>query len=99
MNESLLPLVVSLLAGIAAGALFFGGLWWTTRKILAPGQPALWFIGSFLVRTSVTLAVFHLVAHDDWQRLLVCLLGFLLARLGVMRITRRAVPRIEGPAS
>ena len=75
MNESLTPLVLSLLAGIAVGALFFGGLWWTSKKILAPGQPALWFIGSFLVRMSVTLAVFYVVAQGDWQRLLVCRLA------------------------
>jgi F1F0 ATPase subunit 2 len=98
MNEALTPLVLSLLAGIAVGALFFGGLWWTTKKILAPGQPALWFVGSFLVRVSVTLAVFYVVAQGDWQRLLICLLGFLLARIVVIRLTRSATPRIEARA-
>lgn len=95
MNESLMLLAVSLLAGIAVGALFFGGLWWTTQKILAPGQPALWFVGSFFVRTSITLAVFYEAARGDWQRLLICVLGFFLARMAVIRLTRDATPRIE----
>jgi F1F0 ATPase subunit 2 len=91
MSESS-AMVLSLLAGIALGTVFFGGLWWTTKKILAPGQPALWFIGSFLVRMSITLAGFYLIAHGIWQRLLICLVGFFLARMMVIRFTRTAAP-------
>lgn len=91
MSESL-TLVLSLLAGIALGTVFFGGLWWTTKKILAPGQPAVWFIGSFLVRMSIALAGFYLIAHSAWQRLLICVIGFFIARMMVIRFTRSAVP-------
>lgn len=99
MSESPTLLIWSLLAGIVLGALFFGGLWWTTKKILSSTQPALWLLASLLARTTLTLAGFYLVAQGVWQRLLICLLGFLLARMIVIRLTRRDSPRFAGRAS
>lgn len=90
MNEPLM-LVLSGLAGGVLGALFFGGLWWTVRKGLASPRPALWFLGSLLIRTAIILAGFYLVGHGDGKRLLVCLLGFIIARFVVMRLTRPTV--------
>jgi F1F0 ATPase subunit 2 len=40
-----------------------------------------------VVRTVVVLAGVYLVAGESWQRLLVCLLGFLIARLLVTRLS------------
>jgi hypothetical protein len=37
---------------------------------------------------SIALAGFHLVSGGRWERLLVCLAGFVIARLVVMRLTR-----------
>ncbi|MFT5416661.1 MAG: F1F0 ATPase subunit 2, partial [Gammaproteobacteria bacterium] len=53
-----LILVLAWMAGGLLGALFFGGLWWTVRQAVSAKQPALWVFGSFLLRTSVTLAGF-----------------------------------------
>lgn len=89
MNETL-SLLLALVIGGLLGALFFGGLWWTIRKSFASKQPALWFLGSLLLRTGITLAGFYFIARDDWARLLVCLVGFLLARLIVTLLTRPA---------
>jgi F1F0 ATPase subunit 2 len=75
-------------AGGLLGALFFGGLWWTVRKSIVSARPALWFLGSLLVRMSVALLGFYLVAGGDWHRLLLCLLGFVVARSAVERLTR-----------
>ena len=87
MNETL-TLVLAAGAGVMLGALFFGGLWWTVRKGLASKQPALWFLGSLLLRTWLTLAGFYFVARGNWVRLPVCLVGFVAARLIVTRYTR-----------
>ncbi len=89
MNETWI-LILAGLAGAALGALFFGGLWWTIRKGTSSQRPVLWFFGSFLLRTSLTLAGFYEVAGGQWQRLLACLVGFVMARLIVMRFTRTA---------
>jgi len=83
-------LVLALLGGVLLGAMFFGGLWWTVRKGVSAKQPAFLFLGSLLLRTSITLAGFYLIGRAHWQRLLVCLLGFVMARLIVTRLTRRA---------
>lgn len=87
MNEPL-SLILSLSAGVLLGAIFFGGLWWTVRKGLSSKSPALWFLGSQLLRTSVTLIGFYLVAGGHWERLLACLVGFICARAIVALLTR-----------
>jgi len=89
MNETL-SLVLTLVAGVLLGAIFFGGLWWTVQKGLSSKRSALWFFGSLLLRTSIALAGFYFVSRSHWERLLLCLLGFVIARLIVTRLTRAA---------
>jgi F1F0 ATPase subunit 2 len=88
MNSTLL-LVSALFSGLILGVIFFGGLWWTVRRGLLSPLPALWFSASSLIRTALTLVGFYVVSHDEWRRLLTCLLGFFLARLIVMHVSRR----------
>jgi F1F0 ATPase subunit 2 len=87
MNEFLI-FALALVAGLLLGAIFFVGLWWTVRNGVSAKQPALWFLGSSLVRMSLVLAGFYFVGRGDWRRLVVCLLGFIIARFIVMRLTR-----------
>lgn len=70
-----------LLTGIALGLFFYQGLWWTTKKGLTAKRPALWFLGSNIIRTGTVLTGFYLVSAGQWQRMVICLLGFVLARL------------------
>ena len=87
MNEPW-GLVSALVAGGLLGAIFFGGLWWTVREGLSSKRVALWFLGSLLLRVSVTLTGFYVVSGHQWERLLLCLLGFLMARGVVRWLTR-----------
>jgi F1F0 ATPase subunit 2 len=87
MNEPL-SLASALVMGVLLGAMFYGGLWWTVRRGISSKRVALWFFGSLLLRMGVALAGFYLVAGGHWQRLLLCLLGFAMARLAVTRLTR-----------
>ena len=87
MHE-ILPLVAALATGLALGAMFFGGLWWTVARGMSSPRPALWFFGSKLVRTALVLGGFYLVGGGRWERWLVCLLGFVMARLATARLTR-----------
>lgn len=91
-------LAFALLAGALLGALFFGGLWWTVRRGAVSRSPALWFIGSGLLRTGLTLAGFYFASAGQWQRLLLCLIGFAMARLVVMRLTRPSQANAAGVA-
>ena len=90
MNEVLI-LALAMAAGFVLGAFFFGGLWWTVKRGISSQRPALWFLGSMLLRTSTTLAGFYFVGRDNWKRWLLCLLGFVLARLVVHRLTRPSI--------
>lgn len=81
-------LVLAALAGAALGAIFFGGLWWTTRRGAVSPRPALWFLASLLLRMGITLPGFFVVAGGRWERMLACLGGFLAARALVTWMTR-----------
>jgi F1F0 ATPase subunit 2 len=81
-------------AGMVLGSLFFGGLWWTTHKGIVAQNPALWFLGSLLVRTGAMAAGFYFIAGGDWRRALACLFGFIAARLAVLRLAR---PLLQQP--
>lgn len=85
MMRDAFNLIPALIAGLMLGGVFFGGLWWTVRKGLASNVPALWFLISMLVRTGVTLGGFYLISRGHFERLAVCLAGFLLARILVTR--------------
>jgi F1F0 ATPase subunit 2 len=97
MNETL-RLVPAVVAGFFLGVMFFGGLWWTVRRGFSSKKPGRWFFGSLLLRMSIALAGFYFIFGGHLERLLVCLLGFLLARLVVMRLTGLSVGQSNSPA-
>lgn len=87
MNE-LMSLLFAFFVGALLGLFFFAGLWWTVRKMESTKQVALLFFGSMLLRTSVVMLGFHFILGDNWPRLLAGLLGFVIARIIVTRLTR-----------
>ena len=95
--SDILALALALLAGALLGAFFFGGLWWTVQKGVTSESPALWFLGSLLLRTSLILAGFYFVSQGHWSRLVACLLGFLIARVIVVKRLTRAPAEEQTP--
>ena len=87
MNEPL-SLASALIAGILLGAMFLGGLWWTVCQGLSSDRVGRWFLGSLLLRMGVALAGFYFVSGGHWELLLLCLLGFVMARLVVTWLLR-----------
>ncbi|MDD5456378.1 MAG: ATP synthase subunit I [Candidatus Margulisbacteria bacterium] len=87
MTNDIIMLVISIIFGLLLGIFFYGGLWWTVRKMLNSKQSALWFLGGRLLRTGIVLTGFYYVSQGHWQRFLACMLGFILARLLVTRLT------------
>jgi len=85
--SDVMQLTLVLLAGMLMGAVFFGGLWWTVQKGLASSRPALWFVASLVLRTAFALGGFYLVSGGGWKPVLVCLAGFIVARIITMRLT------------
>jgi len=87
MNE-IVVMVLTFITGLALGMLFFGGLWLTVKKLFTSKTPALLFLGSFIFRTGVTLVGFYYIVQGSWQRLVICLVGFVIARYIVTRFTK-----------
>jgi len=88
MSDALF-LAMALAVGLLLGLMFFGGLWWTVRKGLTSPYPAVWFMTSMALRTGLTLFGFYLVSAGHWERLVMCLVGFIAARFAVSWATRR----------
>ena len=81
-------LASALAAGIVLGGMFYGGLWWTVQKGVFSERVAAWFVGSLLLRLGGALLGIYVVCAGHWQRLLLCLLGFVMARLMVTWFVR-----------
>ncbi len=84
MNEAGL-LIIAIIAGFLLGVFFFGGLWWTTKKAVLSKSPVLWFLASLFLRLGIVLSGIYFLSGGHWKRILICLLGFIVARILVMR--------------
>lgn len=78
--DKLMLLSLVLVAGFITGLGYFGGLWLSIRKLTAARHPALLLLGSWGGRLALALFSFHLLMGGQWERLVVCLIGFLAAR-------------------
>ena len=97
---------VALFCGLPLGVFYFGGLWWTIGRAVVSNSPAVWFLGSLLLRTIVVMAAFFWVSQGDWRRTLSCLFGFLMARTAIQRLRSRpkgtpkaTITALQGKAS
>jgi len=86
LNPSdLLPLALSLGAGIGLGICYFFGLWLTVRRLTTARRPVLMSLSSFFGRLAVVLLGFYFVMGGRWERLIACLVGFLAIRVVLVR--------------
>ena len=87
MNEWT-TMVIVFAVGIVLGVLFFLGLWYTVQKVTRSKTPAWWILGSFVFRIGIVILGFYYIGADNWQRLLACLAGFIVARFIVTYYTK-----------
>lgn len=91
----LVHFLASLSAGAILGLAFFWGLWVTVKGLEGARHPALWALGSVLLRFGVVLAGFYLLArYAGWLQVLAGAVGFALPRLVIVR--RMQPRRING---
>ena len=95
MTNDVFIWILVVLAGMLLGIFFFGGLWWTIQKGLASKYAGLWFFGSLVVRTGVLLTGFILISNGHWERMIFCLIGFIMARFVVLRLKRANEQQFE----
>lgn len=87
MNETV-TMIAAFVGGMALGIIFFGGLWFTVKKAVDAKIPALWVFSSFVLRIGITVVGFYFIGAENWQRLIICLLGFIAARFIVLHFTK-----------
>jgi F1F0 ATPase subunit 2 len=80
--------VVPFIVGLLLGAVFFGGLWFTVKKLIISKIPVLFMVSSFVFRIGIVLAGFYFIGLNDWKKLILCLIGFIVARLVVVQHTK-----------
>ena len=101
--NSYLHIGAGLLIGVVLGAFFYGGLWWTIARFMTLAQPAWLILGSFLLRTLVTVAGLYIALQDGWPSLVAALITFLVARIVVTRLIgipdKKKLRAIEGGMS
>lgn len=90
-NVNAFIIAVYLMAGAAMGTLYFGSLWWNTRRFGQGGQ-----IYTLLAGTAARLALLGgalwATSLEGAMPLLATALGVLLARAAVMRRVRSIAP-------
>lgn len=87
MNEIMYTTLV-FIAGFGLGSIFFGGLWVTVKKAVNAKTPAVWFLGSFILRVCIVMLGFYYISPGGWQPLSVSLFGFISARFIFTIITK-----------
>jgi len=88
MTNPTFQILLAFLAGTAIGGFFFGGLWWTVRRIATSERPACLTLASFVVRTALAVTAFYFVMGGHWERIASALLGVLLVRILMVRHLR-----------
>ncbi len=84
MIELIFPFAV----GGLLGAFYFYALWWSLGRLGRSRHPLAWLLGSAGIRIAGLVALFYLVMDGQWERLAACLLGFVVARLVLIRRLR-----------
>ena len=74
------------------GAAYFVSMRWTVDRLVRARQPMIWLLGGAGVRIALVLPLFYIVMAGQWQRMLVCLAGFVAVRAFATRGRRGGMP-------
>jgi F1F0 ATPase subunit 2 len=72
--------LIPLILGFLLGYFYFGSLWLTVKQLPTTQWPFRLIIFSLFGRLVITLLGLYLIMNGNWQRILIALLGFLIAR-------------------
>ncbi len=83
--QIVLPNLFALPVGFILGIFYFSCLWFTVQRVVHSQHPVLLMVVSGVGRLSVVLLGFYAIVGGHWQRLLIALVGFLIARTLLIR--------------
>ncbi len=86
-------IALALVAGLALGVVYFGGLWLTVRRLPTANNPAALAGASLFARLVVVGAAFYGIAQARrWELLVAALAGMLVVRFVMIRKIRPGTP-------
>lgn len=77
--------IIALLAGMLAGAVFYGGLWFTVQRLVSSAHPVRLMLVSAGLRFAAVLAVFYWVARIAPVSLIPVVAGLILVKVILSR--------------
>jgi F1F0 ATPase subunit 2 len=83
--QSTAELSAGFLVGILLGLAFFGGLWWTTQRLISSHSPALLVIASLFLRMSVLAVGLFAMSQVGAGAVVAAGCGALLVRCWMIR--------------
>ncbi|MCA8999533.1 MAG: ATP synthase subunit I [Planctomycetaceae bacterium] len=90
---AILPTVIWPILGAVLGLMYFGGLWWTVKRLPHRQHPYVLLVASFMIRITMLLLAFWLMVQISWQALAMAMIGFLSARQVLLFRMRRQTLR------
>lgn len=90
-------LILAFTGGLALGAVYLAALWLSVRRLTAVRHPSLWVLATAALRLAVVLIGFYWIGGMHWQQLLVCLAGFVVARLAISSWVRTNGRNVSRP--
>jgi len=90
-----IAVISSVLTGIALGLFFYGGLWFTVRRLATTPHPVLLTLGGFWIRLLVVLSAFVFLARAGLPCVALAMASFIFGRVAVSRFipARRPVAK------
>ena len=79
MDEST-RIIVSGGAGAIASCVYFGGLWFTVKRLSRSSHPLTLYVASFLIRAALLMCGVFAMLQMGWQQGLAAFVGFLMVR-------------------
>lgn len=85
-NVEILNLIAAFAGGVLLGASYFGGLWWTVRRLPQAKRPMTLYFGSLAIRLAgLMLAFYGVLTFYEWPHLAAALMGLIFARTALVR--------------
>ena len=81
-------IVLGVALGAGLGGLFFGGLWWTVRRVGRRANPGAWLLVSAGLRLGLAVGGFYLAARLGGAALVGAMVAFLAVRTVAIRSIR-----------
>ena len=79
--------------GLVLGACYFGGLWWTVRRLPTARQPWMLYASSVVMRMALLLCCLAFIMQFGVVPLFVCLGGLLVMRTALTHQLRPVTAR------